>query len=125
MTDSYILRNLIKEKGFKLKYIAQKMGITYYTLQRKINNEVTFNSEEILKLCDILNLKDLKKREKIFFKRWVDFKTTKVWKFMVKNENYLVGKRIKSFKGKLTNKKVSESFIKIHLNFVIDKNIFK
>ena len=50
MTDSYMLRNLIKEKGFKLKYIAQKMGITYYTLQRKINNEVTFNSEEILKL---------------------------------------------------------------------------
>lgn len=53
MTDSYILRNLIKEKGFKLKYIAQKMGITYYTLQRKINNEVTFNSEEILKLWRI------------------------------------------------------------------------
>ena len=45
------------------------MGITYYTLQRKINNEVTFNSEEILKLCDILNLKDLEEKEKIFFKR--------------------------------------------------------
>ena len=69
MTDSYMLRHLIKEKGFKLKYIAQKMGITYYTLQRKINNEVTFNSEEILKLCDILNLKDLEEKEKIFFKR--------------------------------------------------------
>lgn len=69
MTDSYMLRNLIKEKEFKLKYIAQKMGITYYTLQRKINNEVTFNSEEILKLCDILNLKDLEEKEKIFFKR--------------------------------------------------------
>ena len=64
-----MLRNLIKEKGFKLKYIAQKIGITYYTLQRKINNEVTFNSEEILKLCDILNLKDLEEKEKIFFKR--------------------------------------------------------
>ena len=38
MTDSKELRSLIEEKGFKLKYVAEYLGLSSYGLSLKIDN---------------------------------------------------------------------------------------
>ena len=47
MTDTKLLRDWLDEKGIKLKSIAARMGITPYSLQKKINNETEFKASEI------------------------------------------------------------------------------
>lgn len=47
MTDTKLLRDWLDEKGIKLKAIAARMGITPYSLQKKINNETEFKASEI------------------------------------------------------------------------------
>ena len=47
MTDSMALRAWLAEKGIKLKAVALKMGITPYSLSKKINNETEFKASEI------------------------------------------------------------------------------
>ena len=37
MTDSKELRRLIEEKGFKLKYVAERLGLSSYGLSLKID----------------------------------------------------------------------------------------
>ena len=39
MTDSKELRRLIEEKGFKLKYVAERLGLSSYGLSLKIDNK--------------------------------------------------------------------------------------
>ena len=39
MTDSKELRSLIEEKGFKLKYVAEYLGLSSYGLSLKIDNK--------------------------------------------------------------------------------------
>lgn len=67
MTNSSLLRQKIEECGFKLKYVAEQLNITPYTLQLKINNEREFKTGEVKKLCEILNITELSEREQIFF----------------------------------------------------------
>ena len=43
MTDSKELRRLIEEKGFKLKYVAERLGLSSYGLSLKIDNKQEFN----------------------------------------------------------------------------------
>ena len=69
MTDSAALCTLIKEKGLKYKYIAQKLGITPYGLKLKIDNRSEFKASEISCLCEILNIINLSEREQIFFRK--------------------------------------------------------
>lgn len=47
MTNSIALRAWLDDKGLKLKAIAKKMGITPYSLQKKIDNETEFKASEI------------------------------------------------------------------------------
>lgn len=67
MTDTKLLKTKIKENGLKLKYIAGQIGISYYTLYKKINNETEFTASEIESLCCILSIKTLQERQDIFF----------------------------------------------------------
>lgn len=67
MTNSKLLRALIDEKGFKLKYVAEKLGLSPYGLQLKIDNKQEFKTSEVAVLCDILEITSLKKKEEIFF----------------------------------------------------------
>lgn len=67
MTNSEELRKVIHESGMKLNYIAKIIGITPFTLTKKIDNVTCFNSIEIAKLCALLGIKSLKQKEKIFF----------------------------------------------------------
>ncbi len=54
MTDTKALREKSKQKGLKLKAVAEKLGITPYCLQRKINNENEFKVSEVDKLSSML-----------------------------------------------------------------------
>lgn len=67
MTNSKLLRELIDEKGYKLKYVAEKLGLSSYGLQLKIDNKQEFKTSEVAVLCDILDITFLKKKEEIFF----------------------------------------------------------
>lgn len=67
MTDSKKLRELISANGLKLSFIAEKLGITPYSLQLKIDNKRQFKSEEIQRCCEVLNIKSLEAKEEIFF----------------------------------------------------------
>lgn len=76
MTDTVRLRRLIKENGYTFKFIAKKLGLSTYCLQRKMENKNQFYTEEVLTLCKLLNVQTLEEREVIFFKQKVDFKST-------------------------------------------------
>ena len=72
MTDSKLLRKHIKDSGLKLYVIAEKMGITRYTLSNKIENVTEFLVSEIEQICEILHIDSLEERDRIFFAKKVD-----------------------------------------------------
>lgn len=57
MTDSVALRSAIEKSGLKYGKIAAEMGISTYTLQKKIDNITEFKASEIVKLTALLSLK--------------------------------------------------------------------
>lgn len=67
MTNTKMLREIIKNRGIKLKYIAECLEISTYGLQLKIENKKEFKASEINKICTILNITSLKEKEEIFF----------------------------------------------------------
>lgn len=67
-----MIKEVIAESGLKYKYIAEALGISRYSLQRKIENKAEFRGSEIQALCKILKITSLTKREAIFFKNEVD-----------------------------------------------------
>lgn len=69
MTDTEALVNLIEKSGLKYKYIANQLGISYFSLNRKINNVTEFKTSEVSKLCELLNIDSAKDKENIFLKR--------------------------------------------------------
>lgn len=72
MTDSAALREKIKEKGLKLKYVAEQLGLSAYGLALKIDNELDFRTTEVAKLCELLDITSLKERDRIFFAKKCD-----------------------------------------------------
>lgn len=67
MTNTELLNRIIKESGLKKKYIAERLGITGYGLQKKIENRSEFKSSEISILCELLGITSLKQKETVFF----------------------------------------------------------
>jgi len=72
MTNTKILRELIKKSGLKQKHIANNLDISRYSFQKKIDNITEFKASEILILCEVLNIKDSNLKESIFFANRVD-----------------------------------------------------
>lgn len=72
MTDSKAVKKIISEKGLKLQYIAKMLGITRYALSLKINNENEFKTSEVTAMCELLEIDDLKEKERLFFAKEVD-----------------------------------------------------
>ena len=66
MTDTKELHQRIEASGLKYKYIAQKLGITAYTLQLKIDNDNEFKVSEVDALSALLGL-SLREKDAIFF----------------------------------------------------------
>ena len=66
MTDTQALRNSIEKAGLKYKFIAEKMGLSTYGLQLKIENDSEFKVSEVDKLAELLNL-SIYEKDAIFF----------------------------------------------------------
>ncbi len=66
MTNTNLLRKKIDDSGYKLRYVAKRLGITYQGFLKKINNETEFKASEIVILKDLLNLTD-DELQQIFF----------------------------------------------------------
>lgn len=66
MTNTELLREKINASGYKLQFVAEKCGLTYFGLMKKVNNETEFKASEIKALKDLLNLTD-DDATKIFF----------------------------------------------------------
>lgn len=56
MIKTIILKEIIKESGYKLSYIASKLGISRYSLSNKINNVTEFTQSEIVKISKLLKI---------------------------------------------------------------------
>lgn len=66
MTNSKMLRDKIRDSGYRISFIASKLGISYQAFLNKINNESEFKAREILILFDLLSL-TTEERDSIFF----------------------------------------------------------
>lgn len=66
MTNTALLRSKIQALGLKYAAVADSIGITYYGLQKKMDNRTEFKASEIMKLSDFLRLTDAEKSA-IFF----------------------------------------------------------
>lgn len=71
MTNTNLLRKKIDESGYKLRFIANQLGITYQGFLKKINNETEFKASEMQTLREFLKLTD-SEFEEIFFTTNVD-----------------------------------------------------
>lgn len=56
MTDTEKLRCRITTCGYKLQFLAEKCGLTYFGFMKKVNNETEFKASEIKKLKELLDL---------------------------------------------------------------------
>lgn len=72
MVDTKLLGKKITESGLKVSFIAEKMGITRYTLYRKLRSQRLFTVQEAKDLCDILAIDDPSEKERIFFAHEVE-----------------------------------------------------
>lgn len=66
MTNTALLDEYINKSGYKKSFIAEKIGISRYSLSLKCNNESEFKASEIEGLCKLLNI-NTSERIKIFF----------------------------------------------------------
>ena len=66
-----LLRKKIDQAGFKLTYVAERCGLTYQGLKKKLDGDTEFKASEIAVLKDMLNLSDAEVQD-IFFNDDVD-----------------------------------------------------
>lgn len=72
MTNTKLIEDIIDKSGYKYRFIATKLGITYQALRNKLDNKSEFVSSEIEKLCNLLEISDLKLKNDIFFANLVE-----------------------------------------------------
>lgn len=71
MTDTKLLRKKMDESGYKLRFIAAKVGLTYQGFLNKCRNKGEFRASEIQTLFELLNLTK-EDRDAIFFAQKVE-----------------------------------------------------
>lgn len=76
MTNTEELRKLIDAKGFKLKYVAEYLGLSAYGFNLKMHNKREFKTSEVTALCELLKIESLEQKEHIFFAAKDDFEST-------------------------------------------------
>lgn len=76
MTDTIRLKEIIKNRGLKMKYVAEYLGLSPYGFQLKVENKQEFKTSEVAALCDLLAIEDLDEKERIFFAEKDDFKSS-------------------------------------------------
>lgn len=71
MKGMELLRKKIDESGYKLAWLAERCGITYFGFNKKLKGDTEFKASEIAILKDILKLTD-EEVQAIFFENNVD-----------------------------------------------------
>lgn len=71
MTNSRLLKMAMDESGYKVRFVAKQLNISYQALLNKLNNISEFKASEISILCELLNI-NMESRENIFFVKFVD-----------------------------------------------------
>ena len=66
MTNTNLLRIKIDQSGYKMKYVAARIGLTYQGFLNKLRNKSEFTASEIKSLCVLLDI-DVNEKESIFF----------------------------------------------------------
>lgn len=66
-----LLRKKIDQSGLKLTYVAERLGISYQGLKKKLDGDTEFKASEIAILKDMLQLSDVEVQD-IFFTDNVD-----------------------------------------------------
>lgn len=67
MVNTEMLNELIDASGLKREYIAQRIGISRQALYSKILGETQFTIKEVAILSEVLGIKRLTDRDRIFF----------------------------------------------------------
>ena len=66
MTDTAKLRQPIRDAGYRLGYVAEVLGISQYTLQKKLDNDSEFKISEVDALAKLLGLTPTEKNALFF-----------------------------------------------------------
>lgn len=67
MTDKELFKQVVTERGLKLQFVAEKMGMkSMTTLYNKLDNKTDFTALEIAAFRKLTGI-DLRTQEKIFF----------------------------------------------------------
>lgn len=66
MTNATLLKAKIDASGYKMKYVADRIGLTYQGFLNKIRNKTDFTAPEIRGLCELLHI-ETEEMEQIFF----------------------------------------------------------
>lgn len=56
MTNATKLQNKITQSGLKLSFIAEQLGITRFSLSKKLEGITEFKTSEIKKICLVLHI---------------------------------------------------------------------
>ena len=73
MTNTTLLKAKIDASGYKMKYIANRIGLSYQGFLNKIRNKTDFTAPEIKSLCELLHI-GTEEMEQIFFVTLAGFK---------------------------------------------------
>lgn len=76
MTDTEALRYIINKRGFKIKFVAETLGLSTYGFLLKVNNKQEFKTSEVAALCELLQIESLEEKEAIFFAKQDDYKSS-------------------------------------------------
>ena len=76
MTNSNLIRQTIKDRGLKIKFVAEKMGLSHYGLQKKMDNLTEFKVSEVQAFCDAVGGLARDDMIRIFFADEVDYPAT-------------------------------------------------
>lgn len=69
MTNTVDLKELIRKKGLKMKYVAEYLGLSAYGFQLKVENKQEFKTSEVSALWELLEINSLTEKEEIFFNK--------------------------------------------------------
>ena len=67
MVNTQLLEQAITNSGKKKTYLADRCSITRQSLTSKINNRSEFTGTQIMILCKELDIKQLARKDAIFF----------------------------------------------------------
>ena len=71
MTDTVLLRQAVDRSGYKIKFIAESIGLSYQGFLNKMKGLSQFGNEEIYAICKLLKI-DESEMINIFFTEKVD-----------------------------------------------------